>query len=229
MFGKMIYFNTGLVHRAAQLELTRRQALVLAGAAMIAPALPALATGEIGQVLEMKGNVLKSQDNAGATKVGIGEALNNNDLLKTGKNSFVSMQLGDTKIVMGEDTELLLDSFLADQGGTLDLVSGDMVFDRPEGLPKIDLTVRTVFGQIGVRGTKFFTGHSGGSLAVFVEHGLVEVRSGMTARKVGAGEGVDIAVDKKTRSLFGANISSNKAWGKSRIEEAYRKVGLMAL
>lgn len=74
----------------------------------------------------------------------------------------------------GENTEVLLDSFLAEQGGTIELVSGDMVFDRPEGTPKIDLTIRTTFGQIGVRGTKFFTGKSRGNFAVFVEHGLVE-------------------------------------------------------
>ena len=218
MFGKIFYINKGL---------TRRETLGLAGALILAPAFPALADNEIGKVLDAKGDVQKSQNDI-ETRIKSGSALINNDLVSTGKKSFASMTLGtDTKIIMGEQTEVLLDSFLAEQGGTLELVSGDMVFDRPEGRPKIDLTIRTTFGQIGVRGTKFFTGRNRGNFAVFVEHGLVVVKSGETIRKVGPGEGVDIASDAKTRSLFGSDISDTKKWGKGRIEEAYKSVGLM--
>ncbi|MDB5523664.1 MAG: iron dicitrate transport regulator FecR [Rhizobium sp.] len=218
MFDKIFYINKGL---------TRRETLGLAGALVLLPALPALASDEIGKVLDAKGNVLKSQNDV-ETALKSGASLVNNDLISTGKKSFASMSLGsDTKIIMGEQTEVLLDSFLAEQGGTLELISGDMVFDRPEGKPKIDLTIRTTFGQIGVRGTKFFTGRSRGNLAVFVEHGLVEVKSGQTIRKVGPGEGIDIASDAKTRSLFGGDMSESKKWGKGRIEEAYKSVGLL--
>lgn len=222
MFGKTFYIGRGL---------TRRETLGLAGSAAgllaLSPVLPALASDHIGEVIDAKGNVLKTQNDV-ETKIKAGTPLNNNDLMTTGEKSFASMKLGsDTKIIMGSNTEVLLDSFLAEQGGTLELVSGEMVFDRPEGMPKIDLTIRTTFGQIGVRGTKFFTGQSRGNMAVFVEHGLVEVKSGGTIRKVGAGEGVDIATDAKTRSLFGADISQTKKWGKGRIEEAYKSVGLM--
>jgi ferric-dicitrate binding protein FerR (iron transport regulator) len=219
MFGKFIYFNTGL---------TRRQTLGLAGVMALSPAFSALAGDDsIGQVLDAKGDVLRTQNDV-ETKIRIGAPLANNDLVSTGAKSFASMTLGaDTKIIMGEKTEVLLDSFLAEQGGTLELVSGDMVFDRPEGKPKIDLTIRTTFGQIGVRGTKFFAGRSRGNYAVFVEHGLVMVKSGITTRSVGPGEGVDIASDAKTRSLFGADVSETKKWGTGRIEEAYKSVGLM--
>ncbi len=218
MFGKTFYINTGL---------TRRETLGLAAALMVSPAFPAFADDAIGKVLDARGNVLKSQNDV-ETAIRSGAPLVNNDLISTGKKSFASMTLGsDTKIIMGEQTEVLLDSFLAEQGGTLELVSGDMVFDRPEGRPKIDLTIRTTFGQIGVRGTKFFTGRSRGNLAVFVEHGLVEVSSGETVRRVGAGEGVDIASDAKTRSIFGSDISDTRKWGKGRIEEAYKSVGLL--
>jgi hypothetical protein len=218
MFGKTTSFGCGL---------TRRQTLGLAGAFALAPALPAFANFEIGKVLDARGDVLKTQDHV-ETRVQAGTPLINNDLVSTGKRSFASMALGrDTKIIMGELTEVLLDSFLAEQGGTLELISGDMVFDRPEGTPKIDLTIRTTFGQIGVRGTKFFTGRNRGNFAVFVEHGVVEVRSGSTVRKVAAGEGVDIASDSKTRSMFGGEISDVRKWVRGRIEEAYRKVGLL--
>ena len=215
---KSFYINRGF---------TRREALGLAGALALSQALPAWASDEIGEVIDVKGEVMKTQNDV-ETAIKTGAALVNNDLVATGKKSFASMLLGsETKILMGENTEVLLDSFLAEQGGTIELVSGDMVFDRPEGTPKIDLTIRTTFGQIGVRGTKFFTGKSRGNFAVFVEHGLVEVRSGETTRKVAAGEGVDIATDAKTRSLFGGDMSQTKKWGKGRIEEAYKSVGLL--
>lgn len=206
---------------------TRREALGLAGALALAHALPARASDEIGEVIDVKGEVMKTQNDI-ETAIKTGAPLINNDLVATGSKSFASMLLGsETKILMGENTEVLLDSFLAEQGGIIELVSGDMVFDRPEGTPKIDLTIRTTFGQIGVRGTKFFTGRSRGNFAVFVEHGLVEVKSGKTTRKVGAGQGVDIATDAKTRSLFGGDMSETKKWGKGRIEEAYKSVGLL--
>ena len=215
---KSFYINRGF---------TRREALGLAGALVLSPALPAWASDEIGEVIDVKGVVMKTQNDI-ETAIKTGAPLVNNDLVATGKKSFASMLLGsETKIIMGENTEVLLDSFLAEQGGTIELVSGDMVFDRPEGTPKIDLTIRTTFGQIGVRGTKFFTGQSRGNFAVFVEHGLVEVKSGKTTRKVAAGEGVDIATDAKTRSLFGGDMSQSKKWGKGRIEEAYKSVGLL--
>lgn len=211
--------------------LTRRQTLGLAGgvagAFALAPLFPALANDEIGKLVDAQGEVMKTQNEI-AMAIQTGAPLITNDLVATGSKSFASMALGsDTKILMGENTEVLLDSFLAEQGGVIELVSGDMVFDRPEGKPKIDLTIRTTFGQIGVRGTKFFTGKSRGNFAVFVEHGLVEVKSGQTLRKVGAGEGVDIATDAKTRSLFGGDMSETKKWGKGRIEEAYKAVGLL--
>ena len=215
---KSFYINNGF---------TRREALGLAGALALSHALPAWASDEIGEVIDVKGEVMKTQNDV-ETAIKTGAPLVNNDLVATGKKSFASMLLGsETKIIMGENTEVLLDSFLAEQGGTIELVSGDMVFDRPEGTPKIDLTIRTTFGQIGVRGTKFFTGKSRGNFAVFVEHGLVEVRSGETTRRIAAGEGVDIATDAKTRSLFGGDMSQIKKWGKGRIEEAYKSVGLL--
>ncbi|MDO6966257.1 FecR family protein [Rhizobium alvei] len=207
--------------------LRRREILAGAAALAVANGLPARASQAIGSLIDARGMVLKRQNDV-ETQIASGAELIDNDLVATREESFASMSLGaDTKILMGPNTEVLLDTFLAEQGGTLELVSGDMVFDRPEGLPKIDLTIRTTFGQIGVRGTKFFTGRSRGNFAVFVEHGQVEISSGETVRRIGAGEGVDIATDAKTRSLFGSDMSETKTWGKARIDEAYKKVGLL--
>lgn len=209
-----------------------RRLLLGATAAGIASAgligfLPRVQASEaIGSVLDSRGNVIRRQKDIDGI-LAKGESLQNNDLIRTGQDGFAELALGsDTRVLMGAETEVLIDTFLADQGGTLELISGQMVFDRPEGLPKIDLTLRTTFGQIGVRGTKFFVGKNRGNDAVFVEHGLVEVFAGGSVRKVGAGEGVDIAHDKTSRSAFGGDISPIKKWGKGRIEEAYASVGI---
>ena len=208
-------------------HIRRRTLLGAFGAMVVLPATRAFASVDpIGEVVETKGDVLKRQREI-ETRIASGAPLINDDLVATGEQSFASLTLGtDTRITMGPRTEVLLDRFLAEQGGTIELVSGDMVFDRPEGLPKIDLTIRTTFGQIGVRGTKFFAGRNRGAFAVFVEHGLVEVRSGTAIREVGAGEGVDIATDAKTRSLFGSEFSRKTRWGDGRISEVYKSVGL---
>jgi ferric-dicitrate binding protein FerR (iron transport regulator) len=114
---------------------------------------------------------------------------------------------------------LLVDSFIAGQGGTLELGLGRMVFDRPEGLPKVDVAVRTAFGMIGVRGTKFFCGPSKTAFAVFVEHGSVSVEGAGVTRVVAAGEGVEFGKpgDAPTEPVN---------WGQARIAEAYASVGL---
>lgn len=211
------------------LTMSRRIFMVTAGFAVLNGGMPgpaARAATSIGSLVQMRGDVKLTQNNVPrAAQAGL--PLDNNDLIATGVDGFAELQLGtDTRILMGAETQILIDNFLAEQGGTLELVSGQMVFDRPEGLPKIDLTLRTTFGQIGVRGTKFFCGVNRGNYAVFVEHGLVEVTAGETAKPVGAGEGVDIAHDNSTRSLFGGDISPIKKWGKGRIAEAYESVGL---
>ena len=97
--------------------------------------------------------------------------------------------------------------------GALGFVSGsgvNHVQSTQVGIEMVDARVQYqhVSGaQIGVRGTKFFTGKSRGNFAVFVEHGLVEIKSGQSIRKIGPGEGVDIATDARTRSLFGGDLS----------------------
>jgi hypothetical protein len=173
----------------------------------------------IGKAVEITGDVTRKQENH-LEGLKAGASLMDHDFVKTGARSFASLELGDdTSLLLGSDTELLIDTFIAGQGGTIELGTGQMVFDRPEGLAKIDLTMRTAFGMIGVRGTKFFAGPSRGVFGVFVEHGLVEVTGGGETRQVGRGQGVDIATP-------GAVPSDVAQWGDARIREAYASVGI---
>lgn len=173
----------------------------------------------IGKAVEITGDVTRKQaDRLEGLKAGA--SLMDHDFVATGKESFAELALGeDTSLLLGSETELLIDTFIAGQGGTIELGTGQMVFDRPEGLAKIDLTMRTAFGMIGVRGTKFFAGPSRGVFGVFVEHGLVEVTGGGVTRQVGRRQGVDIAAP-------GAAPSEVARWGEARIREAYASVGI---
>ncbi|WP_426240828.1 FecR family protein [Pararhizobium sp. DWP1-1-3] len=204
-----------------------RQSLIgrrafIAGCALVAgglAAIPTQASTVIGKASDVRGkvNLKRAEKQEG---LATGGQIMDNDFVATGSDSFADLALvGDTRILLGSKTELLLDSFIAGQGGTMELGMGQMVFDRPEGLPKIDLALRTTFGMIGVRGTKFFAGPNRGVFAVFVEHGQVAVDAGGVRRLVNAGEGIEIAKP-------GDAPNKTVKWKEARIVEAYASVGL---
>jgi hypothetical protein len=171
----------------------------------------------IGRAVEVSGSVTRKQADL-LEGLKAGGNIMDRDFVVTARDSSAALELGDTTLLIGSETELLIDSFIAGQGGTIELGTGQMVFDRPEGLAKIDLTLRTTFGMIGVRGTKFFAGPNRGVFAVFVEHGMVEVTGGGVTRQVGPGQGVEIAMP-------GAAPGELVAWGEARIREAYASAG----
>lgn len=143
------------------------------------------------------------------------------DTIRTDGRSLAELMLAEaTRINIGSNSEFVIDSFAASLGGQISL-GGAMVFDRPEDLPRIDLTVRSVFARIGVRGTRFFAGPSNGVFAVFVARGSVEVSSriGGSTRILGPGDGVDI-------SRAGGRPGKVVRWGQARIDAAFASVGL---
>ncbi|MFB2549788.1 FecR family protein [Ensifer soli] len=207
----------------AILDVRRRRFLMGAAVATVGAiglrAPPAFTAEIVGTANAVRGTALRRRDGR-EEGLRAGSSVLDRDTVATGEESFADLMLGgDTRILLGSLTELLIDRFIAGQGGTLELGGGQMVFDRPEGLPKVDLAVRTTFGMIGVRGTKFFCGPSRGVFAVFVEHGRVSVEGGGATRMVGAGEGVDIAAP-------GSVPTVPARWGEARIREAYASAGL---
>lgn len=190
-------------------------ALALMGAGVCA----ARASTVIGKAVKITGDVTRRQ--AGHLEgLSAGASLMDRDFVTTGKESFAALALGEeTSLLLGSETELLIDSFIAGQGGTIELGTGQMMFDRAEGLAKIDFTMRTAFGMIGVRGTKFFCGPSRAAFAVFVEHGSVSVARGGVTKIVAAGQGVEF-------HHRGDAPSEPANWGEARIKEAYASVGL---
>lgn len=201
-------------------SLSRR--LFLAGGALALTGIGIRATQAnaiIGRAVEVTGEVNRRQENL-LEGLKAGANLMDHDFVTTGRESSAELALGeDTSLHLGSETELLIDTFIAGQGGVIELGTGQMVFDRPEGLAKIDLTMRTAFGMIGVRGTKFFAGPNRGVFAVFVEHGRVEVTGGGVTRAVSRGEGIEI-------TALGEAPGEIKQWGEDRIREAYASAGI---
>lgn len=177
------------------------------------------ASSVVGKAAKVRGNVRRRQGED-EERLAIGGAVLDKDYVLTSTNSFADLALSETRILLGPQTELLIDSFIAGQGGTLELGLGRMVFDRPQKLPKMDVVVRTAFGMIGVRGTRFFCGPSRAPFAVFVEQGAVSVQGGGVTRTVAAGQGVDF-------SRPGAAPSEPTNWGQARIRQAYASAGLL--
>lgn len=211
---------TGNRQRAGTPHFGRRVFLAAAAFSVMGAGVATTRAGSsIGKATDVRGRVDRHQSGQPETLTA-GADLLDQDHVVTGVDSFADLLLGrDTRILLGSETDLMIDTYLADTGGVLELGTGVMVFDRPEGLPKIDLAIRTTFGMIGVRGTKFFAGPNRGVFAIFVEHGLVELEAGGVTQAVAPGEGIEVAVP-------GGRPTVPVRWGQARIDEAYRSVGL---
>jgi hypothetical protein len=140
------------------------------------------------------------------------------DRIGTGPASRLAVQLGRlTRVRLGERSRIVIDRYLVDAGGELTLESGAMLFDRPAGSAPSPVQIRSPFGLIAVRGTRFFAGPSNGVFGVFVEHGSVRVRAGGRAVILTEGEGTDIRRP-------GSAPTPAKRWGPPRIRDALASV-----
>jgi ferric-dicitrate binding protein FerR (iron transport regulator) len=140
------------------------------------------------------------------------------DQCGTGAESRLSMQLGgNTRLRLGEKARITIDRYLVSAGGELTLQSGPMLFDRAAGAAPTAIQIRTPFGLIAVRGTRFFAGPSRAVFGVFVERGTVTVTAGLGTVTLHAGEGTDIRYP-------GDAPSPPSRWGPPRIREALATV-----
>ncbi len=203
--------NAGLVDRRSLLVM-----LAALGAS------PALAQSD-GRLSRRVGAVETLEGTAFARRLALhqlnqGSRIYLNDDIRTGDASRLALSIiGGNMVHLGPNARLTVDRFLTEAGGELVLSNGSMVFDRSETSPKADIEVRTVFGLIGLRGTRFFAGRSRGSFSVFVERGAVVVTAADVRRVVGAGQGVDIPAP-------GDPPGAVRVWGRARINEALASV-----
>jgi len=140
------------------------------------------------------------------------------DRVRTGEASRMTLQLGRrTRVRLGELARVTIDRYLVDAGGEITLEAGAMLFDRPSGAPPAPMQVRSSFGLIAVRGTRFFAGPSGGVFGVFVQRGRVVVSGGGQQVTLQQGQGTDIRYP-------GAAPTPPNTWGDGRVRAALASV-----
>ncbi|MGB8813581.1 MAG: FecR domain-containing protein [Paracoccaceae bacterium] len=185
--------------------------------ALLVPSM-AMASEVIGTTMRVQGEGVLTRAK-GVLKLQAQGDLIEGDRVKTMKHSFAELQLfTQTQINLGPDSSFAIDRFVADLGGVI-TIGGAMAFDRPEGLPPLDLTLRSAFAQIGVRGTRFFAGRSKGVYSVFVDRGSVQISAGGRVRRLQAGDGIEVPV-------AGDDPGPVVKWGAARIAAAFASVGL---
>jgi hypothetical protein len=139
------------------------------------------------------------------------------DQVETAINSAVTMHLGKvTYVKLGALAKFRIDNFVIDAGGTFDLEQGPLVFDHGTGKSD-NVQVRSPFGLIAVRGTRFFAGPSNDVFGVFVAQGLVAVTGGGQTVTLRPGLGTNIANP-------GDAPTEPRRWGPGRITAALRSV-----
>ena len=213
--GSRRYFGQPLDRRDVLGNVLGFAGALLASAAFNAPA---RAADPAGRVEEIKGEAFADASNQHrplekASSVFVG------DRVATGPSSRLTMLLGeDTTIKLGEKAQLVIDQFLSTTGGEITLQSGPVLFDRPKGSRPVPVKIRSSYGLIAVRGTKFFAGPSNGVFGVFVDHGTVVVSGGGSEVVLQAGQGTNL-------DSPGSKPSAAAAWSPERIRAAFDSVG----
>jgi ferric-dicitrate binding protein FerR (iron transport regulator) len=140
------------------------------------------------------------------------------DKIATGAESRLAMRLGrDTLLRLGERASITLDKFLIEAGGEISLEEGALLFEKPAGAAPTPARIRSPFGLIAVRGTRFFAGPSNGVFGVFVARGAVAVSAAGAQVILRTGEGTNIARP-------GAPPTPPARWGEPRIRAALDSV-----
>lgn len=140
------------------------------------------------------------------------------DAVGTGAHSALGLSLGQTtQVRLGANARLRIDRFLVNAGGVLALDGGPLLYDHDEAAQARAMAVRSPFGLIAVRGTRFFAGPSNNVFGVFVARGVVTVVGVNQEVEVKAGYGTNIARP-------GAEPTAPAPWGAARIAAAMRSV-----
>jgi hypothetical protein len=136
------------------------------------------------------------------------------DSVGTGVDSSLGLLLGTaTKVRLGPETQLRIDRFVVNAGGILNLDRGAILYDHDPKDGPDSMAVRSPFGLLAVRGTRFFAGPSNGVFGVFVERGALMVVGVSTAVNLGPGLGTNLTAP-------GSEPTPPAVWGAARIAAA---------
>ena len=180
-------------------------------------AVPSRAQTPAGDVASIKGEAL-AEIAEKRRSLAQGAAVFVDEVITTGATSRLTLNLGrNTTIKLGEGVRIRIDRHMVNAGGAFDLQSGAVLFDRGAGAPKGDTALRSPYGLLAVRGTKFFAGPSNGMFGVFVVHGRVDVTGAGKTVRLTAGLGTNIAKP-------GDAPTKPAAWKAPRVKAALQSV-----
>ncbi|KPF71328.1 hypothetical protein IP69_06385 [Bosea sp. AAP35] len=202
---------------AIEWDIGRREFLAIATTMGVALAPDhAMAEAQAGQVTALSGEAV-AQLNEARRALAMKAPVFVGDRVATGIGARANLLLGEaTQLLLGERARLTIDRFIMAAGGTVTLGSGALVLDKTPGAGGA-LRVRSPYGLIAVRGTRFFAGPSNGVFGVFVVRGSVAVSAAGRRVLLGTGEGTDIARP-------GAAPSLARIWSDERVRAALAQV-----
>jgi hypothetical protein len=195
------------------LVTTRRDALTLFGGFLVSGVSAAGTSGAAGPggtVTSLAGSA-RITASSSERALTLGAPVNIGDIVQTMKDSRVGLAFGKTVLRVGPESSLRVEKHLIDAGEDIELLGGNMYFEHTAGAPR-KATVRSPYGLIAVRGTKFFAGTSAKGFGVFVAEGRVDVTGAGRTVRLTPGQGTDIARP-------GRPPSAPKAWGPARIRQ----------
>jgi ferric-dicitrate binding protein FerR (iron transport regulator) len=205
--------------RADRHRLHRRSFVCASGVALALAALrgaKAQTTEPAGMIEEVKGEGF-AESRAARRTLERDSPVFVADLVGTGAASRLLLRLGEqTRVRLGERARIIIDRYLVNAGGEFTLEAGAMHFDRPSGKPA-PVRIRSPYGLIAVRGTRFFAGPSAGVFGVFVERGTVSVMAAGREVVLLMGQGTDIPQP-------GEKPTTARRWRDLRIREALESV-----
>lgn len=193
--------------------MTALRPLLLATVFAAALAGPSQAGPVVGTTTEVSGVAVAQ---AGSARRALGDAspLELEDTVLTGSGSRLKAVLGGTtRLSLSADARLQIDRFVAGNSASLLLQAGAILVDVAPNSFRRPLTIRSPFGVVGIRGTRFFAGVIGETFGVFCATGRVSVSAGGRTVFLSAGEGVDIP-------RAGGPPGPVRQWGAQKIARA---------
>jgi hypothetical protein len=203
---------------------TRRDALNFVGgllASNVAFSRASEAAGPAGSVTSLTGSARATTASV-ERALALGASVKVGDVVQTMRESRIGLAFGKTILRVGPDSSLRVEKHLVEAGEEIELLGGNMYFEHTASTAR-KATVRSPYGLIAVRGTKFFAGTSAQGFGVFVAEGRVDVTGAGRTVRLTRGLGTDI-----TRP--GEAPSAPRAWGAPRIRETMvRTLGVARL
>jgi len=188
---------------------------LMAGVAAYGGGGVASAADAAGTVTALTGKAV-AVSSEGERALSSGAAIRDGDVITTAAASRLTLRLGrSTTVHLGPATRLKVEPHLAEAGGVLELVDGSMLYDhvRTPGSGPSNALVRSPYGLIAVRGTRFWAGRSKGRFGVFLDHGRVEVSAAGRTVQLTPGLGTDMA-------SAGDPPAAPRRWPEARVREA---------